>query len=69
MEEYLERTGEELEDGEDLGETTLDDGRTVFLALQSITPDWIKDIFFHFVQQVLFSRVINYVKYFLGITI
>ena len=39
MEEYLERTGEELEDGEDLGETTLDDGRTVFLVLQSITPD------------------------------
>ena len=46
MEEYLERTGEELEDGEDLGETTLDDGRTVFLVLQSITPDWIKNVFF-----------------------
>ena len=39
MEEYLERTGEELEEGEDLGETTLDGGRTVFLALQSIAPD------------------------------
>ena len=36
--EYLERTGDDVEDGEDLGDTTFEDGRTVFFGLQMITP-------------------------------
>ena len=36
--EYLERTGDDVEDGEDLGDTTFEDGRAVFFGLQMITP-------------------------------
>ena len=39
IEEYLEEsTGEDVEEGEDLGDTTFEDGRTVFFGLQMITP-------------------------------